>query len=176
MSAAHDTISPTRSIVLGLISLPIFFILPTAMPPLFSSRKLQLATQSITEPSQRRSFGVLLVVLVAAGITWIAIAYVSRRKSSQRKRRSINTNVDIPEKPVSNRTLQRQDSGVCHDHWECDHNNYLNSLKQEILQHTERPIHPWISLRMLKGEIPRPSPVSYQNWSRRGARLFCTVQ
>jgi len=145
MSAAHDTISPTRLIVLGLISLPIFFILPTAMPPLFSSRKLQLATQSITKPSQRRSFGVLLVVFVAAVITWTVITYVSRRKSSQRKSRSINTNVDIPEKPVSNRTLQRQDSGVCHDHWECDHNNYLNSLKQEILQHTEKPIHPWVS-------------------------------
>ena len=145
MSAAHDTISPTRSIILGLISLPVFFILPIAMPPLFSSRKLQLATQSITEPCQRQPFGVLLVVLVAAGITWIVIAYVARRKSSQRKSRNINTSVDIPEKPPSNRTLQRQDSGVCHDHWECDHNNYLNSLKQEILQHTEKPIHPWVS-------------------------------
>jgi hypothetical protein len=145
MSAALDIISPTRSIVLGLISLPIFFILPTIMPPLFGSRRLQLATQSIIEPNQSRSFGLFLVVLVTAGITWMVIAYISRKKSLRRKSRIINTNVDIPEKPTPNRSLQRQDSGVCHDHWECDHNNYLNSLKQEILQQTEKPIHPWIS-------------------------------
>ncbi|KAF1352929.1 hypothetical protein EJ07DRAFT_183110 [Lizonia empirigonia] len=50
-----------------------------------------------------------------------------------------------PEKPIGRTALERQDSAACcQKHWESDHKEHLDSLQQEILQHTEEPIHPWI--------------------------------
>ncbi|KAF2995685.1 hypothetical protein E8E13_003054 [Curvularia kusanoi] len=110
------------------------------MPPLLGLKKLQQGTNIVTSIKQSRSLEILVVILVAATITWKVVAYTSGRKS-----RTTAASVDTSEKATPKPGLQRQDSGVCHDHWECDHNNYLNSLKQEIYQQTEKPIHPWIS-------------------------------
>ncbi|KAF2627267.1 hypothetical protein BU25DRAFT_421718 [Macroventuria anomochaeta] len=139
MPAAHDIISPASSIVLRLLSLPIFSVLPTAMPPLSDYKKLHYAGQFVSSSKYSRLLQVFLVVLTTVTIAWIVVAYVSQRKS-----RTVDASGDVPEKPVTRRLLERQDSAICQKQWGFDHNNHLNSLKQEILQHTERPVHPWI--------------------------------
>lgn len=140
MSAAHHTTSPTRSLVLRLLSLPIFFVLPTTMPPLSDYKKFQHAGQFVSNSKQSRPIQILLVVLATATIAWIVVTYVSQRQS-----RTVDTDVDVPKKSITKPSLQRQDSAMCQNQWEIDHKNYLNSLKQEILEHTEKPIFPWMS-------------------------------
>lgn len=111
------------------------------MPPLSGFGKLQLAAHSSVVSGQNRFLEVLLIVLVIVTIAWSVVAYISQSKS-----RVVDTVAETSEKPiVPKRILKRQDSGVCQNHWECDHNNYLNSLKHEILQQAEKPVHPWIS-------------------------------
>lgn len=140
MPAAQDIVSPTRSIVLRLLSLPIFFVLPTTMPPLLASRALRHAEQLVSNSKHIRLFQVIAVVLIAVTITWTGVTCISRRKS-----RSTGANVDVLEKPVPKRTLERHDSAMSQHQLETDHKNYLSSLQQEILQQTEKPIYPWIS-------------------------------
>ena len=107
------------------------------MPPLLGSREFQHAGQFVSKSKQSQIF---LVFLISATVAWIVVAYTSQRKS-----RMINANVDVPEKPVTKPMLERNDSAMCQNQWESNHNNYLNSLKQEISQQTEKPIYPWIS-------------------------------
>jgi hypothetical protein len=139
MPAVYDITTPASSIVLRLLSFPLFSVLPTTMPPLPGYQIFHHAGQSITNSKLGRLFQVSLVVLVTAALAWVVVTYVSQRKS-----RSINALVEVPEKPVTRRLLKRQDSAMCQGQWETDHNDRLNSLKQEIFQHTEKPIYPWI--------------------------------
>lgn len=129
MPAAHHTISAS-SIVLGLLSFPIFFTLPTSMPPLLGYKDFAFNFKhgQLVEAS--------LVVLATATSIWLLVAFVTQRKS-----RTSDSIPVIPEKPHKP-ALERQDS--CQKHWESNHNEHLSSLKQEISQHTEKPIHPWI--------------------------------
>ena len=139
MPAAHDITTPAGSIVLRLLSLPIFFVLPTTMPPLPGYPMFHHAGQLVSNLKPGRLFQVSLVVLIIAAIAWVVVTYILQRKS-----RTINALVEVPEKPATRRLLERQDSALCQRQWELDHNDCLNSLKQEILQHTEKPIHPWV--------------------------------
>ena len=138
MPAAHDITAPTSSIVLRLLSLPIFFVLPTTMPPLPGYQNLQYA-RFVSDSKAGRLFQASLVLLVTASIAWSVIAYVS-----QKKNQPVDGGTDVPEKPVARPSLERQDSAMCQTQWETYHNERLNSLKQEILEHTEKPVHPWI--------------------------------
>lgn len=140
MSAAQDTVSPTRSNVLRLLRLPIFFVLPTAMPPLLDSWLLQHAGHFVSTSTQSRFLQIVAVVLVTASITWAVVAYISQRKS-----RTSDSNIDTLEESITKRTLERHDSGTYQDQWGIDHSTYLRSLQQEIQQKTEKPIYPWIS-------------------------------
>jgi hypothetical protein len=137
MPAAHNHTSPTRSFVLRLLSLPVFFIVPTTMPPY---KKFQNAGNILTDSKHSQLLPVSLVVLAIAVVAWIVVTYVS-----QRQNRNIDASADVPEKPLTKPLLERQDSATCQNQWEHDHKNYLNSLKQEILEHTEKPIFPWVS-------------------------------
>lgn len=138
MPAAHHITSPTRSFVLRLLSLPIFFVLPTTMPPLSGYKKFQNAAHFVSKSGQSRLL-TALVVLTAASIACVLFVYVSQRQS-----RTIDANADVSEKPVTKRLLKRHDSGTCQTQWESDHEKYLNSLKQEIFEHTDKPIFPWV--------------------------------
>ncbi|KAF9700201.1 hypothetical protein EKO04_001742 [Ascochyta lentis] len=140
MPAAHDIISPASSLVLKLLSVPVFFVLPTTMAPLSGFNKLHRAKNLLSNFENGQFIEVSLVVLAAAAVIWLAVGYVSRRKS-----RTIEAAAELPEKLLDKPSLERQDSAMCcQKHWEIDHNNRLNSLKQEILQHTEKPVHPWV--------------------------------
>lgn len=138
MPTAYDIATPASSIVLRLLSLPIFFVLPTIMPPLSGYSNHQSAG-FVSDAKSGRLLQVFLVVLLAAAVAWIVVAYVS-----QKRNRAVNASADVPEKSIARCTLNRHDSAMCQSEWENDHNERLNSLKQEILEHTEKPIHPWI--------------------------------
>lgn len=140
MLAAHHITSPTRSLVLRLLSLPIFFVLPTTMSPLSGYKKFHDAAQLVSDSGQSRLLQIVLIVLATASIAWVVVVYVLQRQS-----RTIDANVDISEKPVTKPSLERQDSATYQNQWESDHGKYLSSLKQEILEHTEKPIFPWVS-------------------------------
>lgn len=137
MPAARNHTSLSRSFVLRLLSLPVFFVLPTTMPPYQS---FQSAGQILSNSKPSRLLQILLVVSATAIIAWIVISNVSQRQG-----RSIDTNADESEKHIIKPLLERQDSATWQPQWEYDHKNYLNSLKQEILEHTEKPIFPWVS-------------------------------
>jgi hypothetical protein len=81
-----------------------------------------------------------VVILAIVTIIRVVAVYLAQRKS-----RTLEVKPDISEKPTSRPSLDREDSAVCQKYWEFDHNDRLNSLKQEILQHTEKPIYPWVS-------------------------------
>ncbi|KAF1933199.1 uncharacterized protein M421DRAFT_191636 [Didymella exigua CBS 183.55] len=140
MPAAHHFTSPTRSLVLRLLSLSVFFVLPTTMPPLSGHEKFQDAGQIISNFKQSRLLQAFLVVLATATVILTVVIYISQRQS-----RTIDASIDTSEKPMIKPLLERQDSATCHNQWESDHKNYLNSLKLEILKHTEEPILPWVS-------------------------------
>jgi hypothetical protein len=137
MPATHNHTSPTRSLVLRLSSLPVFFVIPITMPPY---KKFENVGHILSHPTYNRLLQISLVVLAAAIIAWIVVTHVS-----QRQNRNIDASADVPEKPLTKPLLERQDSATCQNQWEHDHKNYLNSLKQEILEHTEKPIFPWVS-------------------------------
>ncbi|KAJ4984376.1 hypothetical protein SVAN01_10149 [Stagonosporopsis vannaccii] len=139
MPAARDIVSPTRSIVLRLLSLPIFFVLPTTMPPLLSFGTFWHAEQLVSNSKQSRKLWIIVVVLITATITWTVIAYILQRKSQ-----SHSANIVGLEKPAPQRTLERHDSAISQNQTETDHNIYLSSLQQEILSQTEKPIYPWV--------------------------------
>ncbi|KAH6641984.1 hypothetical protein C7974DRAFT_93188 [Boeremia exigua] len=138
MSAAHDIVLPKRSIVLKLLSFPLFFVLPVTMPPLHNTTAYQYAGELVSKSKESRLLQ--LVVLTTVVVASCAVAYLLQKKS-----RNVGTKVDSPEKPFSKPTLERQDSAMCQNQWESDHNSRLYSLKQEILEKTEKPVHPWIS-------------------------------
>ncbi len=140
MSAAHDTISPIRSVLLKLSSLPLFFILPTTMSPLVKFAASQRTVHSFPNFKQSRPVQMILIILIAATVAWAVITFTSQRKS-----RIIHASVDIQEKLTTKPFLQRHDSAMSPNGLESYHNNYLNSLKEEILQQTEKPIYPWIT-------------------------------
>lgn len=110
------------------------------MPPLSKLKEIELAPPSVFNFKQGRVVVALLVILVTATIARIVVVYILQKRSQ-----TAISNLDASEKQAPKHVLKRQDSGVCQDHWECDHNNYLNSLKQELLAQNEKPIHPWIS-------------------------------
>ncbi|UPX14738.1 uncharacterized protein EKO05_0005212 [Ascochyta rabiei] len=140
MPAARDIVSPASSLILKLLSVPIFFVLPTTMPPLSGFKKLHHAGQLVSNFEYDRLIEVSVVILVAATIIWFAVAWISRRGS-----RTVEAGPDAPEKSLDRPLVVRQDSAICcQKHWESYHNDRLNSLQQEILQHTKKPIHPWI--------------------------------
>lgn len=114
-----------------------FFVIPTTMPPY---RTFQNAGQFISNSEHIRLIQIFLVVLATATIVWLVVSYVS-----QRQIRTIDANAEVLEKPSTKPLLERQDSATCQNQWEHDHKSYLNSLKQEILEHTEKPIFPWVS-------------------------------
>ncbi|KAF3048580.1 hypothetical protein E8E11_006926 [Didymella keratinophila] len=107
------------------------------MPP---SKKLQNAGRILSSSKHSRLLQISLVVLATIMIAWIVLTCVS-----QRQRRDIDASANTSEKPITKPLLERQDSATCQNQWEHDHKNYLNSLKQEILEHTEKPIFPWVS-------------------------------
>ncbi|KAJ8109394.1 hypothetical protein OPT61_g7490 [Boeremia exigua] len=93
----------------------------------------------ISSSKQSRSLHIILIVLLAATIIFIAVTYML-----QRRRRAIDKSDDLPEKLMTKPPLERHDSAMCQNQPESNHNNYLNSLKEEILHQTEKPIYPWI--------------------------------
>lgn len=133
MPAAHHTPSPTSSFVLKLLSFPFFFILPTSMAPIAKYTGIAVEFKS------SQLLQALAAVLVTGTVIWRVAAYVSRRRNG-----SMEETANVPEKTVLTPSLQRKDSATIQDH-ETDHNNHLSSLKQEILQHTEKPIYPWVA-------------------------------
>ncbi|KAF3042897.1 hypothetical protein E8E12_005134 [Didymella heteroderae] len=110
------------------------------MPPLFGHKKFQNTRQVVSNAKHSRLLQIFLIVFVTATIAWIVLTYVSQRQS-----RDVDTSADVSEKHTTKPLLERQDSATCQNQWEHDHKNYLNSLKQEILEHTEKPIFPWVS-------------------------------
>jgi hypothetical protein len=118
----------------------VFFILPTTMPPLPGYKEIQHAGQMLSSSTQNRFFQVFLVILASTTVAWIVVTCISQRRG-----RTVNASTDVSEKPVTKPLLERQDSATCQNQWEHDHKNHLNSLKQEILEHTEKPIFPWVS-------------------------------
>lgn len=140
MPAAHNTISPASSLVLKLLSIPVFFVLPTTMPPLPGFDRLHQAGHFVSNRKYGQVIEVSLIILVSAIVIRLAVVYFSQRKS-QASVSSADNSEKFPTKPI----LERQDSAVCcQKHWESDHKHHLDSLQQEIVQRTQKPIHPWI--------------------------------
>lgn len=110
------------------------------MPPLPGYKELQTAGRIISSYKERPSLKVSIAVLATAVAACIVLTYVLHRQS-----RTIDASVDVSEKPTIKPLLERQDSATCQNQWESDHKNHLKSLKQEIFEHTEKPIFPWVS-------------------------------
>ena len=139
MPAANYILTAASSTVLEFLSVPIFFVVPTTMPPLSVFENLKHAKYSMSNLKYGQLLDISLAVLLTVTVVWFAVTCVLQRKS-----RVVAAVVEDPEKHVTKHLLKRHDSAMHQQHWENDHNDHLNSLKQEILQHTEKPIHPWI--------------------------------
>jgi hypothetical protein len=139
MPAAHHIILLVSSIVLKLLNIPIFFVLPTSMPPLSVYSELHRAEKFALSFNYGQLLEASAMVLIAATVLWFLVALLSRKKS-----RKIGAGSDVSRKPHSKPFLERKDSAICQKHWEINHADHLSSLKQEIHQHTETPIYPWI--------------------------------